>query len=71
MADLSIAKQLLYQALSTPLGIVIETNDMERALARFYAARAEAKDEALEGLTLRRSAVDGEILILHNGKTGK
>ncbi len=37
-------KELLYDALRSPLGIVVETTDPERLRQRLYAIRREAED---------------------------
>ena len=42
---------LLYEALGTPLGIVVETNDPERLRQKLYALRKQANDPMLEALS--------------------
>lgn len=58
--------ELLYQALASPLGIVIETTDVERLRQRLYAERREAKDESLAalGLVPSRTAPESELWIV-------
>lgn len=41
-----------YAALRSAHGIVLRTDDPERAKARLYAARAEAGDPALESISI-------------------
>ena len=43
--------ELLYAALLSPLGVVVETTDVERLRQKLYAIRREAKDEALAELS--------------------
>lgn len=47
--------EILYAAMATVRGIVIQTEDVKRALPRFYNARKEAEDESLMVLSFRRS----------------
>lgn len=58
--------EFLYQALASPLGVVIAVSDAQKALQRLYQARAAAQDEALAGLQFRRSPIapDTEIWII-------
>ena len=49
------ALELLYQALASPIGIVVRVTDIERARARLYKAKADARDPALANLQLRKS----------------
>lgn len=53
-------RELLYQALASDLGIVVETNDVERTRAKLYAARREANDPALEILSFTPSRTSPE-----------
>jgi hypothetical protein len=61
---------ILYQALGSPHGLVIETSNWNLARQRFYKARSDAGDPALQGLEIRRSPEhpDTELLILHAKK---
>lgn len=65
---------LLYQALSSDLGIVVESDNVALAKQRLYKARADAGDPTLACLQLRTSPVrpDAEIWIVKgpeaNGK---
>lgn len=43
---------LWYEALGTPLGVVVQTNDPERFRQRMYALRKEANDKMLDDLSL-------------------
>lgn len=43
---------LLYQALGSDIGIIVETNNREKLKQRLYAARAAASDTTLAKLTL-------------------
>lgn len=51
---------LLYQALASPIGIVLEVSDYVRASQRLYRARSEAHDPALVQLQFRHSPYDPE-----------
>lgn len=44
-----------YAALASPLGVVIETDNFERARAKLYAARREAMDPALDNIAVMQS----------------
>lgn len=50
--------QLWYQALAAEKGVVVETNDREKLKQKLYAARKEAKDPALNALSIRTSPDD-------------
>lgn len=50
--------ELLYLAMSKSLGIVIASDDTERAISRLRAARKSAGDPALECLAFYQSRVD-------------
>lgn len=41
-----------YQALSSPIGIVLLVDNVDRARARLYALRRESKDPSLNALSL-------------------
>lgn len=43
---------LWYEALGTPLGIVVQTNDPERFRQKMYAIRRECGDKSLDELSL-------------------
>jgi len=49
---------LLYNALHSPFGIVFQTDDIERAKARFYTTRAKLGDPKLDCLSLVTSPLD-------------
>ncbi len=49
--DLSI----WYEALGSPLGIIIECNDPEKAKQRLYTLRREAADPDLESISIMTS----------------
>jgi hypothetical protein len=58
---------LLHKALASPFGIVIKTNDPQRAKGKLYAARQLApSDEAqtLAGLQIRTSSEAGQLWIV-------
>jgi len=44
--------ELLYAALASPNGIIVETSSVERLRQKLYTARRELNDEALEALSL-------------------
>lgn len=50
--------ELLYEALDTPLGIVVRTSDPERLRSALYAARREAMNPEFSALTIQPSKVD-------------
>lgn len=43
---------LWYEALGTPLGIAVQTNDPERFRQKMYALRKEANDKMLDDISL-------------------
>lgn len=51
----SVSLNLLYEALGTDLGVVILTNDAEKARQKLYKLRAEANDPDLESLSIVQS----------------
>ena len=57
---------LWYQALSAEYGIVIQTNNRERAKQRLYQARKEAADPALESLSILTAPNPDELFISKN-----
>ncbi len=61
------ATEILYIALGEPVGLLIRTNDLNGARARFYAARRLAMDPALAVLQLRASPVEGGELVIIKG----
>ena len=67
------AQALLYQALQQPIGIAVQTNDVMRARAMLYKARAEANDLALARLQLRINplAAQSEIFIVRGPEAQK
>lgn len=48
-------KELLYQALREPIGVLVQTSDFARARQAFYRARADAADPELSQLQFRTS----------------
>jgi hypothetical protein len=61
------ATEILYIALGEPIGLLIKTNDLNGARARFYAARKLAQDPALAVLQMRASPVEGGELVIIKG----
>lgn len=59
---------LLLQAVQEPIGLLIATNDFERARQKFYAVRREANMPELDGLQIRMSPFSGGELILVNSR---
>ncbi len=55
---------VLYQALGSSIGLLLQTSDFGRARQRLYAARAEIGDPALAGLQFRSSPLPGGDLII-------
>lgn len=53
-----ITLELLYEALSQPFGVVIATNDLEKARQKLYRLRAGAKDADLDKLAFVQSPTD-------------
>lgn len=68
---------LLYRALSAPIGLLIVVNqghasaqEITRARARLYACRREALDPELQRLQIRLSShPEGQIIITKSGPT--
>lgn len=58
------ATEIMYQALAEPIGLLVQTNDLNGARARFYAARKLAGDPALSVLQFRASPVPGGELVI-------
>lgn len=46
-------QELLYQALASPLGLLLQSSDPEKCRQRLYAARRAASDQALDLLQFR------------------
>lgn len=68
--ELSLTDQMLeimYRALGEPVGLLVQTNDLKRAQATFYAARRKACDPALAVLECRGSPIPGGDLIIVKG----
>jgi len=61
------AREILYLALAEPIGLLVGTNDVAAARARFYAARRLAQDPALAVLQVRASPVAGGELVMIKG----
>lgn len=61
------ATEILYLALGEPIGLLISTNDVAAARARFYAARRLAGDPALSVLQCRASPIEGGELVIIKG----
>jgi hypothetical protein len=60
---------LLYAALAEPIGLLLATNDRERARQRLYTARRNAADPALDCLQIRMSPFeDGDLVIVHSSR---
>lgn len=51
----SVSVELWYQALATPLGVIVRVSDPERAKMRLYALRKEANDPDLDSLSIVQS----------------
>lgn len=60
--------EYLYQALASPIGIVLHVSDFNLARQRLYQARASAADPALAGLQFRASRVDPQELWIVKGQ---
>ncbi len=48
-------KELLYQALREPIGVLVQVSDFARARQALYRARADAEDPELNQLQFRLS----------------
>lgn len=60
---------LLYQALGSPLGILVRVSDLEAFRRRAYSVRRDSLDERLKALTFRASPIEGgNLCILHAGR---
>lgn len=60
--------ELLYQAVNTPLGLVVETPDPQNLKARLVAARKASGDPNLSALTFKLSSSPTELRILTNAE---
>lgn len=58
--------ELLYEALASPAGLLLKTNDPGRARAALYTARRKAEDRTLAGLQFRfcPPQYDGDLMIV-------
>lgn len=61
------ATEIMYIALGEPVGLLVRTNDLNGARARFYAARKLAADPALAVLQFRASPIEGGELVIIKG----
>ena len=59
---------LLLEAVQEPIGILVATNDFERARQKFYSVRREAKMPELDQLQIRMSPFSGGELIIINSR---
>lgn len=60
--------EYLYDALRSPRGIVLRTNDVERLRAKLYATRKETLDPDLEVLSFIPSPTDpSELWLVRKG----
>ena len=50
--------ELWYQALASPYGIEVQTNDTRRLMTRLYNARKATQDQDLEQISLCESPFD-------------
>lgn len=67
MSNLALL-EVMYDALRSPLGIVVETDDAERLRQKLYAIRRE--NEEFEPLAFVISPMNGsDLWILNKGKT--
>lgn len=58
-------RELLYQALREPIGVLVQTSDFARARQMLYRARADAGDPELSQLQFRVSpGLEGGNLII-------
>lgn len=58
---------LLLQAVQEPIGLLVATNDPERARQKFYASRRAAKMPELDGLQIRMSPFpDGQLVLVNS-----
>lgn len=69
-----LSLELWYQALASPHGTIIQTDDPERCKAKLYALRKEAQargDNSLDNLSLVQSPTNPkeEIWIVKKGQT--
>lgn len=57
-------QEIMYLALSEPVGLLLQTSDRERARQAFYRARSAASDPALAELQFRVSPFpEGDLVI--------
>ena len=63
---------LLYQAVESDIGILLQVSDLTQARARFYKIRADLKDPVLECLQFRASPFeDGNLVIIRTTPVAK
>lgn len=60
--------ELLYEALHSPLGLAVETNDPQRLRQALYAAMKADSDFASLALTPSRADPSGELWIIKKGQ---
>jgi hypothetical protein len=66
MSEATSRLELWYTALRSTIGIVVQTNDIERLRANLYRDRKDAGDPQLEGLSIFVSpASPNELWITH------
>ncbi len=56
--------EFLYEALSKPFGVVVETDNPERCRQKLYAARRASADPELDGLSIVIPGSPGEVWIV-------
>ena len=59
--------EILYQAVGSPLGLVVKTSNFQLAQQRFYKARADSGDPDLTRLQFRHSPYDPNDLWIVKG----
>jgi len=60
--------ELWFDALRSPVGIVVETEDPPRLAQKLYAARAAYEGEELKNLSITMSPIAGNELWIVHGK---
>jgi hypothetical protein len=61
-----VSPQLWYEALASPMGVVIATNDPHRDRMKLYALRVELKDPDLDCISVEQSPTNpgGELWLV-------
>ncbi len=65
--DHQVWLEIMYQALASPVGLLLQVSDLQRARVRFYQTRRAALDPELNRLQFRASPFEGGNLVICKG----